>query len=323
MPAVSVLIPCYNAARWLAQAIESALAQTWAPAEVIVADDGSTDASAAIAASYAPRVRLIEGPHSGGGAARNRLLEAARGDWLQYLDADDYLLAEKIERQISTAGETGADVVYSPVLLRDEVTGTERAYEGASGDPVIDYIRWGPFQTSAMLWRREALLRAGGWRPDQPVCQEHELLLRLFGAGARVAFCPAARTVYRRHATPSVSRRDPLETVRMRMALTDEFEQMLARQGLLDRRLRRELYVARMECARSSFPLDAALARRLRRQARRTGTFFFVQSPALPLNYRLALLTVGFERAEHIAGMLRGRHSFGRKDGRQLGGLMA
>ena len=88
---VSILIPCYNAERWIAQAIESALAQTWSEKEVIVVDDGSTDHSLEVIRQFDGRISWETGLNRGGNAARNRLLELARGEWLQYLDADDYL----------------------------------------------------------------------------------------------------------------------------------------------------------------------------------------------------------------------------------------
>src|SRR5438309_6069595 len=96
---VSILIPCRNAERWVGQAIESALGQTWPEKEVIVVDDGSTDSSLSIIKSFGDRIRWETGPNRGGNAARNRLLELASGDWLQYLDADDYLLSDKVARQ--------------------------------------------------------------------------------------------------------------------------------------------------------------------------------------------------------------------------------
>src|SRR5262245_42280315 len=95
---VSILIPCYNAERWIAQAIESALAQTGVEKEVIVVDDGSTDRSLDVIRQFDGHIRWETGPNRGGGASRNRLLELARGNWLQYLDADDYLLPDKIAR---------------------------------------------------------------------------------------------------------------------------------------------------------------------------------------------------------------------------------
>src|SRR5206468_2833779 len=99
-PLVSILIPCYNAERWIAQAIDSALAQTWPAKEVIVIDDGSTDGSLEIIKSFGDRIRWETGPNRGGNVARNRLLELSLGEWLQYLDADDYLLDDKVGKQI-------------------------------------------------------------------------------------------------------------------------------------------------------------------------------------------------------------------------------
>ena len=97
---ISILIPCFKAERWIAQAIESALAQTWPEKEVIVVDDGSTDGSLEVIKSFGDRIRWETGPNRGGNAARNRLLELARGEWLQYLDADDYLLSNKVTEQM-------------------------------------------------------------------------------------------------------------------------------------------------------------------------------------------------------------------------------
>src|SRR5215472_15094253 len=102
-PFVSILIPCYNAERWIARAIESALAQTWSSKEVIVVDDGSTDDSLNVIRAFDGRVRWETGPNQGGNTARNRLLELAGGEWVQYLDADDYLRSTKLERQIAFA----------------------------------------------------------------------------------------------------------------------------------------------------------------------------------------------------------------------------
>src|SRR5678815_984429 len=99
-PLVSILIPCYNAERWIRQCIESALDQTYPNKEVIVVDDGSKDASLEVIKSFGDRIRWETGPNRGGNAARNRLLQLAKGEWLQYLDADDYLLPEKISRQM-------------------------------------------------------------------------------------------------------------------------------------------------------------------------------------------------------------------------------
>src|SRR6185436_8211693 len=118
LPLVSILIPCYNAERWIRQCIESALGQTYPNKEVIVVDDGSKDASLEVIKKFGDRIRWETGPNRGGNAARNRLLELARGEWRQYLDADDYLLPDKIAEQMEfLAANSGADIVFSPVVL--------------------------------------------------------------------------------------------------------------------------------------------------------------------------------------------------------------
>lgn len=109
-PLVSILIPCYNAAPWLAQTLESALAQTWTPTEIIVVDDGSTDASVAIAQSFAPQgVTVIAQPNRGASATRNTAFQASRGEFIQFLDADDLLSPNKIADQVQLLQESPPD----------------------------------------------------------------------------------------------------------------------------------------------------------------------------------------------------------------------
>lgn len=93
---VSVLIPCYNTARYVAESLTSACGQSWPPHEVIVVDDGSTDDSAAIAEGFGAPVRCVRTPHQGIGAARNRGLALAAGDVIAFLDADDVWTAGSI-----------------------------------------------------------------------------------------------------------------------------------------------------------------------------------------------------------------------------------
>lgn len=100
-PLVSILIPAYNAARWIGEAIESALAQTWPRTEIIVVDDGSTDDTLAVARRYASRqVAVISQPNAGAAAARNTAYARCQGDYIQWLDADDLLAPDKVERQM-------------------------------------------------------------------------------------------------------------------------------------------------------------------------------------------------------------------------------
>src|SRR5882672_7209571 len=97
---VSILIPAYNAQQWIGDTIESALSQTWKRKEIIVVDDGSTDQTLAVAKQFASRdVAVLAQSNQGAAAARNRAFSACQGDWVQWLDADDLLAPDKIERQ--------------------------------------------------------------------------------------------------------------------------------------------------------------------------------------------------------------------------------
>jgi len=96
----SLLIPCYNAERWGVAAIRSALDQTWPDKEMVVLDDGSTNDSTEVIRSFGEAIRFESGPNRGGNAARQQLLEVPDGKWLHYHDADAYLLAQRIERQL-------------------------------------------------------------------------------------------------------------------------------------------------------------------------------------------------------------------------------
>ncbi len=98
-PAVSCIIPAYNAERFVGPAIESVLAQTTPPAEILVVDDGSTDGTAAVAQTYGDAVQLIQQPNLGTSAARDAGIRAAKHELLAFLDADDLFTPEKIERQ--------------------------------------------------------------------------------------------------------------------------------------------------------------------------------------------------------------------------------
>src|SRR5438093_7201391 len=105
---VSVLIPAYNAGRWLSKTIRSVLAQTWPHIEVIVVDDGSKDDTLAVAKTWeSASVKVVTQRNQGACAARNKALELAQGAYIQWLDADDLLHPDKIAVQMRAAREAG------------------------------------------------------------------------------------------------------------------------------------------------------------------------------------------------------------------------
>src|SRR5580704_19350111 len=105
-PLVSILIPAYNAEEWIADTIRSAIAETWQRKEIIVVDDGSTDRTATIARRFASNgVKVVSIENAGAAAARNRALQLSQGDYIQWLDADDLLAPDKVERQLAALRE--------------------------------------------------------------------------------------------------------------------------------------------------------------------------------------------------------------------------
>jgi glycosyltransferase involved in cell wall biosynthesis len=306
---VSILIPCYNAERWIAQCIESALAQTWPEKEVIVVDDGSTDGSLAVIRSFGDRVRWETGPNRGGNAARNRLLELARGEWLQYLDADDYLLPEKIANQMRfLESHPDTDIVYGPVLFEHvSGSGTRQELEDipAPHDPWSELAAWKLPQTGGALWRKAAIVSAGGWKEDQPCCQEHELYLRLLANGARFAFCAENGAIYRQWSEQTVCRRDPHRTLEEKLRILDRLEQTLRARGEMTAGRQSAISVARFEIARLFWPRDEAAADAVMRHALRAHPSFRPQGRAAPVGYRVMFRLFGFRMAERVAAWRR------------------
>src|SRR5208337_516 len=253
-----------NAERWVAQAIESALQQRWAENEIIVVDDGSTDRSLDIIRQYDGRIRWETGPNRGGNSARNRLLELARGEWVQYLDADDYLLPHKIARQMEfVAAHADLDVAFGPVTLEhwsEHGTRRELLLISEPHDLWVLLARWKLPQTGAPLWRKQAILDVGGWKPDQPCCQEHELYLRLLISDKRFAYCSTNGAVYRQWTTETVCRRDISEVHRRRLEIEQRLEDHLREKKQLTSERLRAINQARFETARIAWQYDSSLA---------------------------------------------------------------
>ncbi|WP_300503556.1 glycosyltransferase family 2 protein [uncultured Duncaniella sp.] len=112
---VSIIIPAYNAERYLREALESALAQTYRDIEVIVVDDGSTDSTPEIIRDFAARdhrIKAIRQPNGGLSAARNAALDIASGEWLVFLDSDDLLYPDSVARLLEAAENSGCNLVH-------------------------------------------------------------------------------------------------------------------------------------------------------------------------------------------------------------------
>jgi GT2 family glycosyltransferase len=306
-PLVTIGIPAHNSDRWIRQAIESALAQG-PQCEVIVVNDRSTDHTALVASAFGDRIMLLRNLGSGANVARNRVLKEARGEWVQYLDADDYLLPQKIEQQLLEADGGGeADVLYSPVLI-EETQGETTTRQPSELHPEYDlfsqWISWELPQTGGALWRRSALESLNGWRADQPCCQEHELYMRALQAGLRFQRTASPGAVYRIWSQETLCRKDPRLTVRTRTKLIDLMREWL--QGKHKWTDQHQALAGRacFEMARTLAKTNLGEAVDYYRERRRAG-LMLPEGPAAPRAYRIVHQALGFSTAEIIARILR------------------
>lgn len=309
MGLVSILVPCYNAERWIAEAIESALGQTWPNKEVIVVDDGSSDGSLAIIESFKDRITYETGPNLGANVARNRLLELSRGDWLQYLDADDYLLPDKISAQMEFLSmHPRADVVFGPVTMEhfdEEEPRRELLAIPEPHDPWVLLARWYLPQTGASFWRKQAIADVGGWKADQPCCQEHELYLRLLIAGKPFAYCEYGGVIYRHWGENTLWRRNVPEVHRRRLEIEQRAEDFLHSTDVMTPQRQHAINMGRFETARIVWQYNRKFAKAIARKIHSTEPTFTPKGLAAPQGYQMAVRLFGFAAAETLADWRR------------------
>ncbi|MBW7881353.1 MAG: glycosyltransferase [Caldilineaceae bacterium] len=205
---VSIVIPCHNGEAYIERAICSVLNQTYPAIEVVVIDDGSTDGSLNLIRSFGAHVRWERGPNRGAPTARNRGLELARGEYIKFLDADDMLLPDCLERQVAQAQalEGGRKaIVYGDAIWVDThgkpLPGYGHRPRRSGEDPIAHILENSPL-TSCPLHRRDYLLEIGGFDPAIPKGQEQDLHLRLVLAGAEFVHYPGPVYCYREHQAP-------------------------------------------------------------------------------------------------------------------------
>jgi glycosyltransferase involved in cell wall biosynthesis len=206
---VSVVMPCFNGEDYLHEAIDSVLAQSYKPIELIVVDDGSTDQSRAILESYGDQISRIYQSRQGAAKARNEALTLAKGEFIQFLDADDVLYCNAISDRIK-AMESDVDAVFSGYERIDRAGGhldsvTFENNRCWSDDEVLRVLmdRPGALITISPLHRRKKLYLLGGFDEALPRHQDSNLHLRLMANGHRFKYHPAIIGGVRIHESPT------------------------------------------------------------------------------------------------------------------------
>jgi glycosyltransferase involved in cell wall biosynthesis len=205
-PLVSILIPAYNAERTIAETISSAIAQTWARTEIIVVDDGSKDRTAEIAERFGSKITLVSRENEGAAAARNEALRISRGDFIQWLDADDILACNKIEQQLAALreGDSGRLLLSSPWASFYHRTRYARFINNSLCQDLspVDWLirKMGEnlhMQTGTWLVSRELTETAGPWDTRLLSDDDGEYFCRVLSASEGTRFVRETGVFYR------------------------------------------------------------------------------------------------------------------------------
>lgn len=230
----SVVIPCHNASQWIVETLRSVASQTVCPKEIVVVDDASTDDSARQILESGVKVRLVSANVRNGAAARNVGAEAATGDWLAFLDADDCWYPDHLEKAQAVLQEASDVAFFSPVdrqFADGQVEATTNRWppqKPTSGLSACECVRfWNirrAWQTSTMVIKRDRYLAVGGGDADQQAGQDFEMWLRVIH-GQTWSYCPSATGLYRAAIPGSVSRSNRARTRYFEMrGLTKNYE---------------------------------------------------------------------------------------------------
>jgi glycosyltransferase involved in cell wall biosynthesis len=184
-PLVSVVIPVFNGERFLREAVQSVLDQQYAPLEIIIVDDGSTDGTATVARSLPATVRYLHQPNQGPAAARNRGIEQAQGGLIAFADADDLWPPAKLELQLpSLINDPGVEIVMGRVQLLSETGLTQSAFSVNLGCAVI---------------RKSVFDRVGLFDETMRYSEDVDWFMRARESGAAIMTIDAVTLFYRQH----------------------------------------------------------------------------------------------------------------------------
>lgn len=316
MPLVSILIPCHNAAPWLAATLESTLAVTWPEREIIVVDDGSTDASLDILRNYEGRgIRVIEQPNRGASAARNAALRAARGDWFQFLDADDLLAPDKIANQLTRPALIGPNTTFTSAWGRFREDPRTAIFVDsplcatlAPREFLLRYCNHDcMMHPAAWLVPRAVALQAGPWDETLSLNDDGEYFARVALASDRLVYCPGARSFYRSGLPTSLSRQTSHRHLESALHAAESITRRMRENLGDDPEVRRAAANLFQRFAHDYYPLDTALTAAAETAARELGGATI--QPLGGRGFQIARRVVGWKMARRLQ-VVAGRHVY-------------
>lgn len=230
-------MPVYNAEKYLAEAVESVLSQTFADYEFIIVDDGSTDGSLAVLKEYAAqdlRIRIISRPNTGYVVALNEMLALARGEFIARMDADDSCFPDRFEHQVAfLRAHENVNCVGGAFLIIDDLGRPLTTFHGPTDNATIQDLALSghtPLCHPTIMMRRGAVVSVGGYRTHMEPAEDIDLYLRL-GEFGELASLERAVLKYREHASSVSNLRQKVQLERMK----DASDQACDRRGIARR----------------------------------------------------------------------------------------
>jgi glycosyltransferase involved in cell wall biosynthesis len=224
-PRVSVIMPCFNGEAFLAEAVDSVLGQTFQDFELIVVDDGSTDRSAEILEGYGARIRVIRQQNRGVSAARNAGVAESAGDFIAFLDADDYWEAGFLAEMVEGMADTRTAIAYCGWQIVGSVQGKPFVppdYETA--DKMHHLLRFASlWPIHAILIRRSLMPPGVPFNPTYPACEDYDLWLRI-ASFHHIQLVPKVLAFYRKHG-PANATSDQARVARYNLLVKQRFLQ--------------------------------------------------------------------------------------------------
>lgn len=307
---VSIIIPCFNAERWIREAIGSALSQSYSAVEIIVIDDGSTDGSLDIIKSYGDRITYETGPNKGGNHARNRGFALSKGKYIQFLDADDYLLPQKIEKQVAFIETAGVDVVYGNWrhqrhLENNDVVLEDVKVSGNQPDILESLLSGWWVSPACLLFRRSAVEASGGWDETLKVGQDRDFFLEVVMSGAKVGYQPECDSIYRRYGNVTVSSSSKTKYLESHITILEKYESRLEKENKLSKTYKDALAQSYFVIARSYLEINPARYDHFLKKALSLSPKFQAQASERTAFYILLQKVLGFRNIEWLIVTLK------------------
>lgn len=307
---VSIIIPCYDVQEHLPGALGSALAQDHPDTEIICVDDGSKDGTRQVLADFSAsnpgRIRILEQTNKGASAARNAGAVVCTGAYIQFLDADDTILPDKISGQVQLAERHASPGLIVGDFEQVMPNGLLLPALALHDQPWMALIRTRMGTTSANLWKRDALVGVGGWNEQLGSSQDYELMFRLLKQGTPVAWDPRIRTYVLKRASGSISQTGVRANWDRYIALRHDMKEYLSaadpnRYATEIETLRQYIFMALRIIAAEDLP------KALTTYKRSIGTGFRPQvSRAITERYAALHNLLGFATTERLMRLVKG-----------------